>query len=260
MKTFFTSIIFLLLLSTSIFSQINKINTYKYVIVPEKFDFLKSADQYQTSSLTKFLLEKNGLIVILGDKQFPKDLLLNRCLALKVNLVEESNMFSVKTSIEFKDCLDKVIYTTQIGKSKEKEYKKAYQEAIRNAHNTMANFTYSYQPLQEEPIVDRVEASATIPVNKEVPVTVLPPVNTITSNGTIADATATKILYAQTIDNGFQLVDTHPAVVFQVINTNLKDVFIIKDKNGILYKNNGKWVAQYYNKTVLVEEAYTIKF
>ena len=68
------------------------------------------------------------------------------------------------------------------------------------------------------------------------------------------------ILYAQPITNGFQLINTKPAVVFQVLKTKLKDVYIIKNKNGILYKNENNWVAEYYKNNALIVESYQIKF
>ena len=54
--------VFLLILSTttSLWAQLS-INDYKYVSVPDKFDFLKSNDQYQLNSLTKFFLKKMDL-------------------------------------------------------------------------------------------------------------------------------------------------------------------------------------------------------
>jgi hypothetical protein len=39
------------------FSQRN-VNDYKYVIVPEKFDFQKEPNQFKLNQLTKFLLKK----------------------------------------------------------------------------------------------------------------------------------------------------------------------------------------------------------
>ena len=42
------------------------INNYKYVSVSDRFDFLKTSDQYQLNSLTKFLLNKSGFTVLDG--------------------------------------------------------------------------------------------------------------------------------------------------------------------------------------------------
>ena len=55
------SIIIIFLFHLSVFTQNSlNINDYKYVSVPDRFDFLKTSDQYQLNSLTEFLLKKNG--------------------------------------------------------------------------------------------------------------------------------------------------------------------------------------------------------
>ena len=94
---------FLFFISISAYSQQEKINSYKYIIVPERFDFLKSSDQYQTSSLTKFLLEKKGFTVFLSNEKLPDDLLKNRCMALTATVSDDSGMFTIKNTIEIKD-------------------------------------------------------------------------------------------------------------------------------------------------------------
>ena len=71
------------------FSQQSNINNYKYIIVPDRLEIVKKVDQYQTSSLTKFLLAKKGFEVYLSNEKLPDDLALNRCLALTANVVDE---------------------------------------------------------------------------------------------------------------------------------------------------------------------------
>ena len=68
------------------------------------------------------------------------------------------------------------------------------------------------------------------------------------------------ILYAQPKINGFQLVNMKPEVVFIVLKTNVEDVFIIKGKNGILYKNGDNWFSEFYENNQLVRKEYQIKF
>ena len=57
----------ILLVFTSLILVGQEINLdkYKYIIVSDKFHFVKEVDGYQTSSLTKFLLEKKGFQVFL---------------------------------------------------------------------------------------------------------------------------------------------------------------------------------------------------
>ena len=54
-------------------------------------------------------------------------------------------------------------------------------------------------------------------------------------------------MYATATSNGYQLLNIERKPVFNLLKTNLKNVFIIKDKNGILYKENNIWIADFYN-------------
>lgn len=251
-----------LLFTLSAYTQIEKLNEYKYVIVKDKFDFLKESDQYQTSSLTKFLLKKNGFNVFLSNEELPKDLLKNRCKVLTVSVVDDSSMFSAKSHIVFKDCFDKVLYTSQIGKSKQKEYKKAYHESIRRAHESMAEFKYAYA--KKDNIIDNSK-NVISTTKKTIPIVVSPKVkvNPVKKDAAIKESTITEkveILYAQSKEIGFQLVNTSPAIIYQILNTNLKDVFILKGKSGILYKSGDFWIAQYYENGKSQSKKYTINF
>jgi len=37
-------------------------------------------------------------------------------------------------------------------------------------------------------------------------------------------------------------------------------VFIIDGKNGILFKVNSKWIAEYYENNVLMQKEFQVKF
>jgi hypothetical protein len=260
------SILFFIAIST--YSQQEKINNYKYIIVKDKFKFLKNIDQYQTSSLTKFLLEKKGFTVFLSsDKSMPKDLLVNRCLALTGNVIDNSSMFTVKSKIELKDCYGNVLYVSKEGKSKHKDYKKSYHESIRNAYNSMIDLNYKFMPNKD---INKsngiVKTQIGVPVNNNIvikntnKVKEMAPVKKVFSNELVKSNNNLETLYAQSKTNGFQLVNTAPAIIFTVLKTKVKDVFVIKGKDGILYKRNNYWVAEYYENNNLVVKQYTIKF
>lgn len=241
----------LLMITTSVFAQ-KQINNYKYVIVPNKFEFVKKNDQYKTSSLTKFLFNKHGFTALLADEKLPEDIAVNRCLALTGTVKDDSGMLTTKSVIELRDCFNKVVFTSKVGKSKNKDYKKAYHEAIRDAFKSIKALHYKYNNTsnREEVVKENktiIEVSETNKLAKQVVVD--------QKNGVI-----TKNIYAQPITNGFQLVNTKPEVVFHIIKTNVKDVFILKNKNGILYKSNKIWVAEYYRNELKVIENYQIKF
>jgi len=130
------------ILTSSLYAQ--DLNNYKYVLVPEKFEFLKETDQYRLNGLTQFLFNKYGFNAYLGKKDLPEDALNNNCLNLFAEVVNESNMFTSKLAIQLKDCRGDVVYTSPFGKSKNKSYKVAYNEALRQAAKDLANLNYKY--------------------------------------------------------------------------------------------------------------------
>lgn len=274
MKTIYT-LIFILTFS-SVYSQQKKINNYKYLIVPERFSFLKKTDQYQTSSLTKFLFKKNGFNVMLDSEELPLELKNDPCKALKIIIQDKSSMFKTAVLIELRDCFNKVLYTSKEGGSRIKDYKKSYQESIRRAHASMSNFVY--EPSLEVAITNNNEILESTNNKKvivkndvEKEVTDIKPVvkidNIVTKiknkvkKETLPKVTNTiKTLYAQPKSNGFQLINLKPEVVFIILNSKVKDVFIIKDKNGIFYLKDNLWIAEYYENDKLVQEKYQVKF
>jgi hypothetical protein len=137
------SIVFLLCSLTTVFAQ-KDINSYKYIIVPIQYEFQKSEDQYQINSLTEFLFNKEGFTAVFSNSTFPDELALNACSALKAVLVSESGLFTTKIKINLVDCYNAVVFSTDLGTSKLKDYKKAYHEAIRNAFADIQALNYVY--------------------------------------------------------------------------------------------------------------------
>lgn len=257
-----------LLMSISMYCQKNSSNKYQYILVPVKFDFLKDTDKYQTSSLTKFLFKKKGFKVFLSNEKLPTVLNNDRCLALFASVVDESSVLTIRTSIEIKDCFGKVIYKSKKGKSKVKDYKKGYQEAIRNAFDSMDDFEYNYDSsllvnsqMEEEPYTDnRREDIAEIVVKPISNVLLTPELKENAVKQENISSIGLPVLYAQAIENGFQLVNKKPEVVFLILRTSIKDVFMIKNKKGNFYKNGNNWLAEYYEGDRLVKKEYQVKF
>ena len=245
-------VLFLIMSNIFVFGQEKKVNNYKFIVVPDQFDFFKQKDEYKTSSLTKFLFKKNGFTVVLNSEQYPKDLRDNPCSGLKALVLDKSSMFKIKVILELRDCNGKLLYTSEEGVSRLKEFKKGFQEAIRNAHASMNDVFYKPFLLEtiskdkkeiklevELPVINNIEAAQVSPINNlAIPTT----------------------LYAQPKENGFQLINSTPTVVFVILKTKAKDVFILKDKNGVLYKKEGIWIAEFYKNSVLIEKKYQVKF
>ncbi|WP_034046022.1 hypothetical protein [Wocania ichthyoenteri] len=271
MKTkLFTTLIACFII-TSVFSQTN-LNDYKYVIVPKKFDFLKEENQYRINELGKFLFEKQGFITLMEGENYPDDFKQNRCIGLNSNVLKEPGMFKTKLTVILKDCNDQVIYTSQLGESRIKDYSKAYNEALRNAFKSFENINYSYIPnnknvvtVTKKDVETKNKVAQEIQKLKEeiqslkeekvvdVPVKEMKPMESVIEG-------VSNVLYAQEIENGFQLVDSSPKVVYRIKSTNLDNVFLVENKSAIIYKKGDDWILEFYSKSVLKQETLNIKF
>lgn len=137
----------LILLFVLLGLQVNaqNLNQYKYIVIPESYNFLGEIDQYRLNSLTKFLFEKNGFDTYMTTEEKPADLQNNPCMGLTPNITEDSGLFTTKIILELKDCYGNVVYATSEGKSKDKDYKKAYHESLRDAFTDIVNLNYTYE-------------------------------------------------------------------------------------------------------------------
>lgn len=280
------SIIFLGL--TSMFSGAQSdLNGYKYIIIPEKYSFQRFDDQYQLNSLTEFLFNKEGFTTLVDGKR-PNDLYDNPCLGVTVDLLNNSSMFNTKVVLKLVDCKDVVVYTSEEGGSKLKEYKRGYHEAIRKAfqsfkaldHNYDSSLAVSVKPIDEEKNTESIiesqpNAEKVAPVEKQmenieavveeeaVDNSEMSNVN-LSNNAqeipAIIEDNTKNVLYAQKISNGFQLVDGTPKVIYKLLKTSKDNVYLLEGKSGIMYKSEGKWFAEYYKSGVLTIEELTIKF
>ena len=271
------------------------LSSYKYVIVPTKFDAFRKENQHQTSTLIKYLLTQNGLNAVY-ENALPPELFSNRCLGLTADLVDVSSMLSTKVYIAFSDCNGIEVYRTQEASSKEKNFKEAYREAASKSFQSLAGYTYSYTPAQKEAPVKvnfgddvktlepdpepeaRVQEQVDeIPVTREVPV-VPEKVVSIEESPTqvieekeeevqeMADvkpvAIENSLWYAQEIPNGFQLVDSSPKVRLRIYQTQKEGVFLAKGEQhqGVVYEDQGGWYFDYYQDGKLVHQLLNIKF
>ena len=279
----------LLLTAFTFAARAQSLNAYKYVIVPTKFDFLKEDNQYDTNALARFLFEKEGFITLYNNERKPEELLANPCLALNADVKNNSGLFITKLVVSLVNCKNETVYMSPEGKSKEKEYKKAYHEALRNALNGLSALNYRFSSaqtpkagpvaeMQKKIVVPPPPApeSSNVEIAEEQATEVVAVVEDkdadISDNKAMeepekqaleketATATSGELLYAQQIPNGYQLVDSTPRIVYILLNTGDQNVFIIKDKNGTLTRAGDKWIANYYEGDVLVKKELQIKF
>ena len=267
-----------LAISSNLMSQVS-LNNYKFVTISKKFDFLKSEDQYQLNSLTDFLFMKEGFKTLFNTDSKPQELLKDQCLGLRSEVRNNSSMFNTKLIIVLTNCNNEIVFTSKEGKSKDKDYKKAYHEALRDAFHSISELNYSYDPivntenqakkveeaiqepqLIEEIIVKTEKVQITEDFIENEPEVGLELMQ-VDKNGSEGPEDATEdLLYAQSNEQGFQLVDSTPIVVYVLLRSSREDVFILKNRNGILLKSNEKWFIEYYEEDRLIKKEVNIKF
>lgn len=252
----------LFLFSVSIFSQSNNPISPKYIIVKSTFDFLKQVDRYRTSSFTKFLFEKEGFKVYLDNEQLPEELYYNKCKAMFVDIKDDSNLFYTKNFIELLDCNNNLIHTSQIGKSKLKDYEKTYRQSIRNAFSTFKNLDSIYTSFSSVKITKSKKKESNLEIvtkPKETKQEIIKPaVNSSTSekkNNLIYSS-----LIAKDISSGYQLLNRKNQVIFIILKTGNQNRFIIKNKNGSLINKGSYWLAEYYEDQKLITKKIKINF
>lgn len=296
MKTKYILLIIVFVTVSNVFSQ-NSLNDYKYVIVPEAYSFLKKPNKYQINDLTVFLLKKNGFEALKADDEFPEDLTKNGCLGLRTDVIKESGFLKTKLKVELKNCNGVTVFTSEIGETREKDYKKAYNLALRDAFKSFEDVNYKYMPnnkltVQETSnsenqvtLKQRAEADKIKRLEEEVKalkekkerqtialkdetIKELNKVSEIIKKEKPVSVVSSKpekvidntVLYAQKITNGFQLVDSTPKVVMILLETPRKDTFIVKNVNATVYKEDGFWyISKNENNTVTTKKL-NIKF
>lgn len=257
----------------------NNINNYKYVIVPNSYEFLNSPNEYRLNELTKFLFEKYNFTTFMENDAFPDEVLANSCLALRAYVIDDSRMLKTKLSIELKNCKGDIVYSSMPGESREKDRAVAYNKALRATSVSFQSLKYSYKPdanqiklqtetaIAQEQIVTLKKEIETLKEEKNTPLETPKKVNTTvaiekTSVPLVKLTKTVEIIefYTQEIPNGYHVVDSTKKVMFTIWKSNLKDVFIVQDENAIVYRENGTWFFSSIVNGETVSKTMTIQF
>lgn len=235
----------------SVFANAQKtINDFKYAIVPTKFAFLGEENLYRINTMTKFNLTKMGFEAYYDNENLPAEILDDRCSKLYIDVEKVSTFLVTKLVVVFKDCQNNVIYRSPEGKSRSKEYKVAYPEALNNAFTALYGIGYLYNG--SEVASSYTTKKATVKSQ-----------NTVTEPKSSPKIDETQdYLFAQPIANGYQLVDKTPKVVFKIFKTSQADYFTAQSEtiNGALIKKDGEWILEYYKDDKPVSQKLLIKF
>lgn len=252
------------------------INNYKYVIVPVKYDFLKTEDQYLLNSLTKFLLEKEGFTAFLENEQWPEDLKNDICNALYIDVSDDNKLFKTKLQFDLKDCTKQKVFTSEVGESRNKDYKGAYHESLRNAFKSLTAINYAYSPTDNsKTTLKETTAPQVVAVTEAKPEKVItkeattPPVVPITPEvvavtGAKPEKVSSKDPYLKATETayGFLVTENNSGKeLFQLMASGKENVFLVKGQNAIVYKTNtGFWKKESIAEDKLIVESLDLRF
>jgi hypothetical protein len=251
MKTRFLFLLFFVVSYS--FSQ--SVNDYKAVIVPLKYDFLKTENQYRLNTVTKFNLKKAGFEAFYENEVIPAEFN-DRCGLLYVDVKKVNAFLISKLFITLEDCHGKIIFQSEMGKSKEKDYGVAYNEALNKAFQFVYDLGYKYNGAP-------VPVAAAEPVKAAVAQEVNPVVAVQSVNDNkVSESVDSGLLYAQPTPTGFQLINSEPKVIMKIYKTSVKDYYTAAkgDVQGVLIAKDNQWFFEYYQNDKLISEKVNVKF
>ena len=133
-----------------------------------------------------------------------------------------------------KNCRKQVVFQSQVGDSDHKKSEVAYKMALREAFKSFESLNYKYEEIasnvtiveEPKPVKPAVKEAVAVPTSEKV----------------MLNENTSEVLYAQKINNGYQLVDSTPKVVYTLIYTGKEDFYMVKGRDATIYKQDNQWV------------------
>jgi hypothetical protein len=239
-------------------------NDYKAFIIPMKYDFQKTENQYRMQTITKANLKKANMTGFYAAETIPLEFS-ERCGVLYVDVISESGFLTTKLFITFKDCYGKIVFQSQVGKSKQKDYTEAYTEALNDAFQSVYELRYNYtggmSAYQKSLSGKTPNADATeVPPSKTMGAMVPEPRANKPENGGMKKDL--NMLYAQKTPFGYQLIDGDPKVIMKLYKTSNPSVYMAKKGaiQGVLLSKADDYFFEYYQEENLISEKLDVKF
>lgn len=258
--------ILLLMLFIASYSFSQTVNNYKGVIIPMKYDFLRSENQYRLQTITKVNLQKAGFQAFYTTESIPTEFN-DRCDLLYIDVKKDNAFLVTKLYITFKDCFGTIIFQSAIGKSKEKEFDLAYSDALNEAFLSVYALQYKYNGTQagsKSGMVPAVSAPVAVAPAATIPAVAAPvaAANRVTNDLKITENKSVGLLYAQPTSYGYQLIDSEPKVVMKVYKTSNPASYMATKGSvqGVLVSKDNQWFFEYYQGDKLISEKVDVKF
>jgi hypothetical protein len=227
----------------SSFSFSQKLNSYKYAIVPEKFSFQKKTNEIILNSSVKTTLKKYGFITLLSDEKLPKDANNINKLFVDIELFNSTKISKVK--IILKDSENKVLFTSKEGKATDKDNIVACNMAYSLASVSLKELNHKFDKFAKLVDVKEIEEDSTD--NSEL--------------STIKNLKTPIAYSAVSRKNGYSL-KLNNEIVYELTKTSRKELFLAvrKEINGIVIRFEDDWYFEYSKNHEIVSERIAVNF
>lgn len=158
--TQFLTFLFVISFCLSGFSQ--SLNNYSYVVVPNRFEIQSESNQYKLNEMAQFYFEKNGFNAFMSNENLNAP----RCDGLYADVEEKKLFIGTGLEIILRDCNDDEVYRSHVGRSKYKEFDKAYQDALRKAFRSFETLKVKQRDVEFHTDLSETEAQTPKP-NRE---------------------------------------------------------------------------------------------
>ena len=241
MKHLFLTLVIIVTCSNLSLAQ-KTLSDYSFVVVPDEFEFLSKANQYQLNDMAKYYLTKNGF----NTYYFSELPSVDNCDGLWADVESIAGFTRTKILVVLKDCKGIEVYRSQPGASKQKEYKKSYQDALRKAF-----LSFEVLDVQQKAVVVRPSASG---VSSQEAFVVIVPLESKSNRGPVNKFNAytydAKSYLLKKVEGGYSMYDASGADL--ILKGTIEDsengyramVFDANYQGYFLENNDLKLVAQ----------------
>lgn len=157
-------ILIILFFTANVSSQEN----YKKAIIPAKFEFQKSENQYRINTILKAYFIEKGFEAFLSNETLTEEFSNENCNKIFIDLENNSNLMVTKLVLKIKDCKNNILFTSIEGKSREKSLSLSYNEALIEILKSIKslNFSKENMPVKTTTVVSKPIHSS-IKINKK---------------------------------------------------------------------------------------------
>lgn len=246
-----------------------KLNNYKYVLIPAKYDFQKTENENNVNLLLKYKFQQMGFETYLDTDKLPHEIKTNSCTYLKPLVITKNTVFKTILHIQVINCDNDVLFETREGSSRTKSDKISYNEAIRMALSSFGDYRLKYE--KNDKLSHQIQPKTIIELQAEI--------NALKAEKNLVNEELKKVkietpvvnevvpvdeksyLLARSTKFGYILVNSvSEKEEFEIYTTNLAGVFLLKNKSGFIYKKEGVWVYEYIKNNQIVLTYLDVKF